>query len=497
MPAARANRSRLVAIVLTVALAGLLIAFLAAVSSLPARVYTAEQESYLSYRANRLVQLPPTFNAYANSAFIPGAPQQIVPSFLSDWETRVEAALDARYEEQEGVSVTVYDLDFLGEYSFTFPGPQITATVELIFPFPENLETLHDVTFLVDGEEQSGVSFSTKQIVWHTELKSGERHLVAIHYRATGANSFGYGLSKEQRSDVSINIAVNGLQGSDIPRSSLPASDRQSSASGEMLTWAYDNLIPSRDIAVELPTRLSFTQRVAQLQSQFRTLAGLAPVFVLVFLIALAAWLRLAGVNLRLEAYLLVGLCLALFYPALTFLSGLLGLAAAAILASAVISALVIVFLGLSAGWRKTWWRTAWLMAIFLGFFSLGILTPWRGLLLTLGGVLFVGVFMLAYARRPVTPTPEEKPQPASLEPDGDSEPVETHRPVDAPETTSTPKDHHCPRCGRALSDDHAFCPGCGRDVRDFARCGQCGYQQIAPAGVNPVYCVNCGSKMT
>ena len=48
------------------------------------------------------------------------------------------------------------------------------------------------------------------------------------------------------------------------------------------------------------------------------------------FLATLAGWFALADVPLRLEGYLLIGVAMTLFYPALTFLSGVLPLPLAA-----------------------------------------------------------------------------------------------------------------------------------------------------------------------
>ena len=156
---------------LLVGLIGLLIAYLVVVSSnVPAHVYTPEQYAYLSYNRSRVVsQDAPVWNLV-----LPG--EQVVPAALSKWETRVRATLDARYEEQEGIVVTVYDLDFDGEYHLAYPGPAVTTTVELFFPFPSNLETLHDVRFLVDGAEPLKVQYSLGGIRWQTEMEVGEEH---------------------------------------------------------------------------------------------------------------------------------------------------------------------------------------------------------------------------------------------------------------------------------------------------------------------------------
>ncbi len=460
-------------------LMGLLLVYGSLASGLRTRVYSTAQLDYLNYQEARYIsQAAPVWNTV-----LPGG--EVVPAALADWQTRVDANLDAHYEEQNDVSVTVYDLEFESEYSFSYPGPALTTTLELIFPFPNNLETLHDVRFTVDGLEPQGVRFSVNEITWRADLAAGDTHQVAISYRGDGVNSFGYSLSRDRRADVDIAIVVDGLTGSQVPLSALPVSEEsQVSGTQETFAWRYIGLIPSRDIQLELPQQLSFTQRVAELQSSFKALAALAPVFVFLFLISLGGLFNLAGLRMPIESYLLVGLCLALFYPALTFLSGLVPLVLAVLIACALVAGLVIVFLGLSLGWRQTWWRAGWLLLIFLGVFSLGMLTPWRGLLLTFGGLLFVGTFMLAYARRPAQKQAEPAPLEAGAAP---AQPSPMLPPA------SVAPERYCPLCGLGLALDYHYCPGCGYDASDFVTCKHCGHSQLRQADLKTQFCLKCG----
>ncbi|MBN1582287.1 MAG: inner membrane CreD family protein [Anaerolineae bacterium] len=500
--------------VLVVGILVLLGSYFAVVNDLPARVYTDTQREYLAYNSMRSVaQLPPTWKVVQTEG-------DVVPAVFPGQDSRVRATLVARYEEHEGVSATLYDLDFSGEYRLTHSGP-LSTTVELFFPFPSNLETLHDVRLLVDGEEPPNAGYSTSGISWRAEIDGGQERRIEISYRADGANSFTYGLPQNQRADVDIVIAVEGLTGSTVLKSSLPASGTEITGDdGEVWTWHYDALIADRDIRLDLPVRLSFSQRVAQLQDDFRALAGLAPFLVGFFVASLAGVLTLCDVRLRLVSYLLVGLGLALFYPLLTFLSGVVDVTLASVLSSVVVSGLLVVFLSLAVGWKRAGWRVGLLLIIFLGFFSLGMLTAWRGLFLTGGGLLLVGTFMLLYARRSAVPVVEPadvetEPAAIEIEPVGDkAEPRDVEfaflpsslHAVSAPEAApalaetevspqpeAIPVDHHCPYCARALEADYAFCPSCGQDTSRVHRCAHCGHQQFVPEGLETVYCVRCG----
>jgi hypothetical protein len=484
--------SVLAAGLLLVILLGVLVAYLVVTSDLSGLVYTDAQAEFLDYNMLRSVsQVAPTWNIVLPAA---GAESAAPLAILPVQASQVWARLIARYEEQGGVSVTVYDLDFRGEYTLLYSGPETSTIVSLFFPFPGNLETLHGVRFVVDGVEPVDAQFSTQGISWQTALQAGEEHHVYVGYEADGANSFTYGLHHDRRTDVDVTIEVVGLTGSEVPRSALTASGSEGIEGGEAFVWDYRGLIANRDIRLNLPARLSFAQRVAALQDDFELLAGLAPVLVGLFLAALAGLFRLNGMRLSLVTYLLVGCGVVLFYPLLTFLSGLVNVTLAAVIALVVVSGLLLAFLGLMVGWRQTWWRAGVLLVVFLGLFSLGLLTSWRGLLLTSGGVLLVGTFMGVYARRPQLPDPQvEVTAPHAEESD---EAPDQAEPVPATEAVLDPAHRHCPHCGRELAEDHSFCPKCGQDVQPFIRCPDCSYEQFVPQALRPVHCVHCGRAL-
>ena len=356
---------------LLLSIAGLLLVYFFTVTELPDRIYTHEQQEYLTYNSSRSVaQSAPTWNFLSSSSVEGDGLDTDTLSVMPSRESRVEAILSARYEEQQGVSVTVYDLEFQGEYLLASTASS-DIEVELYFPFPGNLETLHDVRFEVDGAEPSDVTYTTQAISWRTTLQSGDTHQVDISYKANGANNFAYGLPHDQRSKIDVVVTIAGLSGSSVPRTSLPATDNASTGDSETFTWDYMGLIANRDIQISLPTQMSFAQRIALLQDDFRALASLAPFLVGLFVVCLAGLFSLKGLRMPLEGYLLAGLGLALFYPLLTFTSGMIGIIPAAVVTVVVISALLFIFLGFAAGWAKTWQPVGMLLLVFAGFSSL------------------------------------------------------------------------------------------------------------------------------
>lgn len=487
MVTTRLRGSRLI----RVAFAGLLLVVLVGLLGLYANInrsfpiwISSPRGGYVNNEARfmSIEQLSPVLNYMAEDGmFVPG---------IISWRTsRVRASLSIQEgKDEESLSVP-YDLDFHGEYQLLLPDSRLN-TVEVLFPFPQNLKTLHDVQFLVDGEEPENVEYSTGGIRWQDEFISNEEHTISIRYRAEGAYTFTYELPKEQRTDVDVEITVTGITGSSIPESSLPPLEIESSNDSETISWEYSSLIDNRNIQIRLPSEQSFPQRIAEIQFELSELADYAPIIIGATLVALAVMFRLSGTQLKIETYLLLGLGLVFFFPLIAFLSGLFGLLAGSMLALLITIGLLVVFLSQTVGWNQIGWRTVLVLVVFLGLFALGLLTEWSGLLLTVGGVVMLGIFMVQYTRWqksrvelesiPAQGKPEEIVPPSIPEPIPSSEPS-----------------LHCPQCSHKLKDDDNFCPSCGYETKQIRHCGNCGREQSPPEGLQPAYCLGCGEALS
>ncbi|MBN1976935.1 MAG: zinc ribbon domain-containing protein [Anaerolineae bacterium] len=488
--------------VLFVMLGVLIITYIGITSDFAAKIYTpGQQQAFLVHQRLNLTQAAPVSNfylGYVGGKLVNLESDQVdapgVAAAMGATDCRVRATLAARYEEVEGVAATVYDLDFEGAYTLRYAGALPTTTLELIFPFPAGLDTLNEVYFLVDGEEPAGVQYSLDNITWWTEMASGDEREVVVRYRARGVGSFRYALEHSRRlENLDVEIAVQGLSGSEVPDGSLPTTAFEDAEDGEQFArekfaWRYAALIADRDVLVELPARPGFAQRVEELQEPLHDLSLASPLLVACFAGCLAGVHYLTGVRLPLTHYLLAGLGFFLFYPALTFLSGVIELPLAAAVALVVVTGLLVVFLGYAAGWRRAWWQALLLSAVFLGLFSLGMMGQWRGLLLTAGGLLLVGTFMLLVARRRgANPRPHTSDLTEESEA-GDESAVEL-------EEAASPV-RYCPHCGAELDETFAFCPACGRDARPFHCCPACGAEHYVSPEVELNHCPACGERM-
>jgi hypothetical protein len=162
-------------------------------------------------------------------------------------------------------------------------------------------------------------------------------------------------------------------------------------------------------------------------------------------------------------------------------------------------------FIQRAVGDRSATLRTGLLLVVFLGLFALGIISPWRSLFFTMGGLILVGSFMVMYAQRAVLPEPPPPPEP---EPEDEVSEVEEElvavedavRQISVAEEVSVPVQKpvhsHCPHCGRELAEDFGFCPGCGQETTEVQKCEHCGYLQFIPIDSDTRYCVQCGKTI-
>lgn len=489
---------RLSNVILLIGLSTLIFAYVFTASGSRSEIYgphTAdEQYALVVHKRMNLIQAPLLSNIYIGDELVvseyTGIPGIISAMGATDCQVRV--TLNARYGEVEGVTTTVYDLDFEGTYRLRYVGSVPTTTLELIFPFPGGLDTLNQVYFLVDGAEPPGVQYGLSNITWWTEMETGEEHEVVVRYRARGVGSFRYALDHNQRlENLDVRIAVRGLTGSEVPESSLPTTAVEDVENGEQFSWQYDALIADRDVQVTLPTQPGSVQRLEQLQGPLSKLSLASPLLVVLFVTCLAGLHWLSGIRLPFQHYLLAGFGFFLFYPALTFLCAVLDLKLAAAVAMAAVTTLLTLFLGRAAGWRRTWWQTLLLTAVFLGLFSLGAMSRLRGLLFTTGGLLLVGMFMLPVARyRPPQPV-ETEPTPQkdqTIEQEMVEPPLKKLPSVEPPAPS-----RYCPHCGTPLDEAFSFCPTCGRDANLFRRCPACGSEHYVPHEADLSHCPACG----
>ncbi len=473
---------------------------------LPHRVYTTEQQEWLSYNSTRQVnQLAPEVNyrLFSDMAAVPK------PVAFGARESHITADMDVRYKDHEGATVTAYDLRFAATYLIANPDPQHPITLEMNFPFPQTAAVLSEVTFAVDGAEPPGVTYSMQGINWKAAFDPGQERKIEVRYRAEGVGSFGYGVPPSQRmSDFDLRVTIRGAQKINIPESALEPSTRQDgaqdAANETVLSWRYLNTITNRNVQVELPAlpRLAYAQRVDRLGPFFLQLALAAPLLTALFLLFWLAAMRLESLRVAREHTVLLGIGFFLFYPLFIFSAGFMDLPLAFVVSLVVAGALVVGYVVRAIGSQMVTIYLVPLLIVFYCLLTRGLTAPrYLGMMLVISAVALAALFMWRVSRHMLQASlVEEKPtivaEEEQVAPTAAKEiatPVEEEKqtlPHDAEDTQ-----RYCAHCGQRIESSFQFCPRCGKDAQVTRQCARCGLEYI-PAGEMPSFCPACGNGL-
>jgi hypothetical protein len=489
-------------IVLILILLGMMVGSIGLTSQLPRRVYTTEQQEWLALNNQlRVRQSAPEMNYSPFSAL--GDKSFVIPkpAALGARESHITADMNVRYKEKNGATVTAYDLRFAAAYLIANPDAQHPITLEMNFPFPLTAAVLSEVTFVVDGVEPPGVTFSMPGINWKAVLDPGQERKVEVRYRAEGVGSFAYDVPQSQRMrDFDLRVTIRGAHEITLPESALEPTERQNGDNETVLSWRYLNTLTNRNVQVELPARprLAFAQRVEQLGPFFLQLALAAPVLTALFLLLWLAFTRLESPRVAHEHTALLGIGFFLFYPLFIFLAAFVELSLAWALALIVAGALVVGFSVRLLGGRLATIYLIPLLIIFYGLLARGLTEPrYLGLMLVISSVMLLALAMwrLSNRKRPViaTPAPVEEAKPSALV--QEEAPVEKAKPDVSPVDDDEKDERYCGHCGQRIKGSFKFCPQCGQGTQVTRQCERCGLEYI-PSENAPSFCPACGNSL-
>ncbi len=253
----------------------------------------------------------------------------------------------------DGVEVaSEYVASFEGEFELS---ADRAGPVDLVFPLPPGVTEARDVALLVRGEdgfdEPRDVDYSPSAIRWRTAI--ADRVVVRVRYEAIGRDTFVYDLVGDGRAEVARFV----LDVDDEATARIPADALAPTAQdGRRFEWAFDRLVATRPIRVELTGARSPLGR-------FLALFRFAALGVLLF--GAAFWYTSEGDapgrldRFRLPHFALLALDYAVFFVVL----GVLGLELEAPIALAVASAVGAPLLTLHVA-RVTEVRYAWTRAL-------------------------------------------------------------------------------------------------------------------------------------
>lgn len=453
--------------------------------------------------------------------FVPESAKILVE--LKIWYKHIEKRYD-----------TVYEAQFAGDYTLINPSDEERTAVALTFPLPTGAEMVWDVTMdVTDGkpvkvlkdapelpEPQTRTTIDA--LGWSGVFEPGEKKVFHVEYIVRGQQEYAYLLgSRYQMPHFSMEATIHGATEVDLPPDILPLSrepEVDTGAKTVKLKWYYDDVLTTKNIRITLPGMgpdVTFADRLAQNRPLFDSLLRASPLSALLLMVLLWAAMRQGGLRLSGVTYLLLGVNAVLLGPLTVFGAAILGTKAAYWIALALVTLIAVMYSRL-AGTRAA--RAVLLLMIaVVGAMSYGALHPGRqGLVLTLGGVVTLGYFMVLFAAgrqvraEPVRPRPRPIPAP----PPGYSDATPTEGDIPKPDGGEAPADvpaqmlptkpgadtcrRVCTKCGTALSDSYSFCPGCAAPVSPLTiNCDACGAQLCAVCAAEFIHCPRCGVRLT
>jgi len=376
-----------------------------------------------------------------SAALAPGEPEVEVrrpPSLVAVDSTDARVGLIVSYEKTDEGYLTLYDLDFAADYVIRAPdvggkGVRIAVT----FPFPSGCTTVSGAKLLMnEAPDEDHTTYSITGIRWVNWFKPNESKTISIAYQARGQGNYRYVLDKVNLTrQLRLLMRVQGIEPGrslEVPTDSLTPNVKPTDVQGRWdYVWDYTRLLTTKDIAVNFPAKESpsvAAGRVMQTVGRYLFVARLAPIFLVVFLVALGLgglWNR-AHV-LKVEELGMLGIAFLLFYPLFLFGAGYLQRDAALFGAVVVVVILSAAYAGKVQGAGLAA-RVAVLEIVLLGAFTYALFDKaLTGLIFTIGATLLLAYLMFVHGRRaaerasgdPATVARAEVPRTAEDPPEG------------------------------------------------------------------------------
>lgn len=320
-------------------------------------------------------------------------------SSLSKGETHamdISVDLTVDYRKKGLIYYTGYNADFTGKYILVNPENE-QIYLSFIFPYPtqQGEGMLRNVKLLINGEEDNtNTEYQPALALWTGLLKPAESLEITVNYQGRGLNQFKYGFEPGQQiNNFSMKMTVHGAKMLDYADSTMPPTETpQDTPDGKLLIWKLDRTLTQFNIGVVLPDKLNIEKQLAVMT--FR-----APAFFSLFLVSLFVIFLLAGESLNFIPVAILSVTYFLFYPLFAYLLVYIDLIIAFAIAFIVIGLLIFNYVR-SLHNAKIAFAVTTGYIFYLGITSVAALLPtYTGLILTVEGVVLMGIIMQVLSR--------------------------------------------------------------------------------------------------
>ncbi len=303
----------------------------------------------------------------------------------------IAVTLKVDYRKKGLVYYTGYNTEFNGKYTIKNP-EQEKIYLSFIFPYPtqQGEGLLQNVKLLINGEEDiNDTEYQPNLALWTGLLDPADTIDITVVYDGRGLNQFEYGFEpNRQINNFTMQVDVQGAKNLDYADSIMPPTESaQETPEGKILVWKLDKALTQLNIGVILPDKLN-------VEKQLFVMTYRAPVFFLLFLLSVGAMLKLAGENLNFIQIAITSIAYFLFYPLFAYLLISLGVILAFSVSFGSIGLLIFNYIRILHG-IKLAFAVVTAYIFYLGITSIAALLPtYTGLILTIEGVVLMGVIM-------------------------------------------------------------------------------------------------------
>lgn len=306
----------------------------------------------------------------------------------------IAITLEMDYRKKGLVYYTGYNAKFTGKYTLQNPESE-KIYLSFIFPYPTQNGVLQDIKLLINGEEDpEDTEYQPELALWTGTLNPTETLEVTVRYHGRGLNQFEYGFEPgKQINHFLMKVAVQGADALDYAESTMPPTQPpKETPTGKLLTWQLDSTLSQFDIGIILPDKLN-------VEKQLFVMTYRAPVFFLLFLFSLLAIFFLSKKTADFTQVAAISIVYFLFYPLFAYLAAYMDVILSFAIAFAGIGLLIFNYVRTLHGF-KLGIAVFTIYLFYLGVTSVAALLPtYTGLILTIEGVVLMGVIMQILSR--------------------------------------------------------------------------------------------------
>ncbi|MCK5718868.1 MAG: hypothetical protein KAH84_02835 [Thiomargarita sp.] len=312
------------------------------------------------------------------------------------YASNIKLAIKVDYRKKGLVYYTGYNAEFLGKYTIQNPENE-NIYLSFIFPYPtkQGEGVLQNVKLLINGKEDiEDTEYQPNLALWTGILEPNDQLEISVLYNGRGLNQFQYGFEpRKQINRFTMQANILGAKNLDYPELTMPPTETvQDIVDGKILNWKLDKTLTQLNIGIILPDKLNVEKQLIMMTYR-------APVFFLFFLMSLTIILRLAQEKLNFIPVSIISFAYFLFYPLFAYLVIYLGVIFAFGIAFGIIGLLIFNYCRILYGFKIAF-MIFMAYVFYSSITSLAALLPiYTGLILTIEGVILLGVFMQILSR--------------------------------------------------------------------------------------------------